>query len=479
MDEFTEAGRSGEADANSPFDAAWDIVLAKSPWIVDHVSGRKIKDGISLADCVSAFFTAAVLAEIPLTPDVLSQRIAQFPQGAFAQRAGKALAADIGTLWAKHAELAAEVIRQEKRKLALAKELSASTWLARPLPPVDRLLGDFVTTTSRGFLVGETGIGKTMLGLAIAAGMGFGIGFLHWRTSRPARVLYFDGEMPLELLVQRLRDAARRVGREDLIDNVMLFSTDDAESIAERWPMLGMFQPLNTEEGHNFIKRLCEALKPDAIIFDNVQALLAGVQKDEETWTAVLPLVQWLTKQRIGQLWIDHTNKGGVHYGTGTKQWRFDAVAFMTLLDEAEHVPNETAFMLSFTKARRRTPDNWNEFAPHIIRLREDIWTSEPAEKRSNGGGKLGHVAPSRKLFHSALLDAIAHAGVRPGETTDAAWRGECMRRDLIKRPTPDDTPAARRVAERDFRKAKSDLQAAHWVGVDGERVMDLSRSYR
>ena len=172
----------------------------------------------------------------------------------------------------------------------LASALMASTWLSRSLPRIDRLLGDFITTTTRAFLVGQTGLGKTMLGLAFAMGIGFGTGFLHWRSNRPARVLYLDGEMPAELLIQRLRDAARRIGREGLIDNVMVLSTEDAEEIAEQWPMLGMFEPLNTDGGHDFIKRLCTALKPDVIILDNVQALLVGVQKDEETWIPVLPL---------------------------------------------------------------------------------------------------------------------------------------------------------------------------------------------
>jgi hypothetical protein len=268
----------------------------------------------------------------------------------------------------------------------LAEALSASTWLSRELPPVDRLLGDFITTTSRAFIIGRTGLGKTMFGLGIAMGIGFGAGFLHWRSSRSGRVLFIDGEMPAELLVQRIRDAARRMGREDVIDNVMVFATEDAEAIREQYPMLGMFEPLNTEAGQDFIKRLCTALKPDVVIFDNVQALLTGVQKDEETWIPVLPLVAWLTKQRIGELWFDHTGHSAERqYGTATKSWRFDALGQMTPLPDDKREPGEMAFVLSFDppagKARRRTPDNWDEFAPHIIRLREDVWTSETVEK--------------------------------------------------------------------------------------------------
>ena len=76
----------------------------------------------------------------------------------------------------------------------------------------DRLLGDLLTTTSRIFLVSRTGLGKTLLGFAIACGIASGLGFLHWRSDRRARVLYIDGEMPGELIKSRSIDALRRAG---------------------------------------------------------------------------------------------------------------------------------------------------------------------------------------------------------------------------------------------------------------------------
>jgi hypothetical protein len=362
----------------------------------------------------------------------------------------------------------------------LATALSASTWLTREIPPIDRLLGDFITTTSRGFIVGRTGLGKTMLGLAIGMGIALGTGFLHWRSSRPGRVLYIDGEMPGELLKQRIVDAARRIGRDDLLDNLMIYSTEQAEALAEQHPTLGKIEPLNTDVGQAFIRQLCNILQPDLIILDNVQALIAGVQKEEESWIPTLALVTWLTSRRIGQLWLDHTGHSAERqYGTATKSWRFDAVGLMIPLPDDQRESFETAFTLSFDhpgKARRRMPDNWTDFEARIIRLRDDIWTSEAADR--NGGARRP-VKPSCKLFHDALMDAIAHAGTRPGETTNAAWQSECIRRALVEPVERDDTGAVRRNKTRDLRRAKSDLQAAHWIGVDGERVMDLTQSYR
>ncbi len=365
----------------------------------------------------------------------------------------------------------------------LAETLSARSWLQRTATEVTRLLGDLITTTTRAFIVGRTGLGKTILGLAFAVGMACGTGFLHWRSSRPARVIYVDGEMPADLLIQRIADAAERIDRPDLIENLMVFSLEDAEAIADRWPALGMFEPLNTEAGQDFIKRLCTALRPDVIIFDNVQALLAGVQKEEETWIPVLPLVQWLTKQHIGQLWIDHTgHNADRQYGTAVKAWRFDVVGVLAPLPEGERDPHETAFTLSFDhpgKARRRTPENWAEFASHIIRLREGKWTGEPVDSEAATRKRLrGKVKPSVQLFHDALLSAIAAAATGRGQTAMFAWETECIRKGLLDPVESGDDATIRARKRAKFRTAKSDLLAARMIGINGERVSDLTQRY-
>jgi AAA domain len=305
----------------------------------------------------------------------------------------------------------------------LAEALSASNWLQRSDPPPDRLLGDLITTTIRVFLVGLTGLGKTMLGLAIGIAMALGQAFCHWRSHRPARVLYIDGEMPVELIIQRTRDAARRAGKGDTIPNLMIYSVEDADKWAERWPELGKIEPLNTEAGHEFIYRLCDATKPDVVIFDNVQSLVLGVQKEEETWAGVNPLLQGLTKRRIGQVYLDHANQSGRQYGTITKGWRADAVGIMSPLDEAPD-PDETGFVLTFDpaqggKCRRRSPDNWQDFAPHIFRLRGDEWSSEAAaeiHRRADDRrfGKLGDDAKSLFRIAETLLAAVRGEQVVP-----------------------------------------------------------------
>ncbi len=205
---------------------------------------------------------------------------------------------------------------------ALRTLLSIASWAERDIPETDSLLGGLLTTTARVFLVGRTGSGKTLLGLAIAAGVASGHGFLHWSSTRPARVLYLDGEMPAELIKPRARDALRRLGTSTVPNgNLLIFGLDIEAEARRTCSSLPPFAPLNTEAGRVFLMTLIAAVGGvDLIVFDNVMSLIAGDMKDEIGWSDTLPLVTTLTGERIGQLWLDHTgHNNDRQYGSSTK----------------------------------------------------------------------------------------------------------------------------------------------------------------
>lgn len=375
----------------------------------------------------------------------------------------------------------ADAVQPAAKPAELAAYLSAEAWAEREFPAPVRLLGDLVTKTSRVFLVGQTGLGKTLLGVEIGAGMATGTGFLDWACDRPVRVLYVDGEMPGELIKARIRDTMRRLGRSDLAGNLFFYSADMAEKIAAIFPALGEMQPLNTEAGQNFIYALIDALGGvDVVIFDNVMSLVAGDQKEEVPWSETLPLISGLTRKQIGQVWLDHTGHNTARqYGSSTKAWRFDAVGIMTALPEEDRQEGETAFQLSFEapgKARRRTSNNWADFATRIIRLRDDRWISETAGSAVRRD--VAKVSPSREAFYAPLLSAITKSCSGPGTATLDEWEAECVRTGLIEAAEANETGKERAARKANLRVAQGVLISAKWIAVDKPFARDLRNRY-
>ncbi len=365
-------------------------------------------------------------------------------------------------------------LAEAEKDTGLHDDLAIESWTTREIARSDRLLGDLVTTTTRVFLVGRTGLGKTMLGLAMACGIASGQGFLHWRAYRPARVLYIDGEMPSELIKARATDALRRAVNPPAPGNLMIYARDDEDAIATKFPTLGRMPPLNTEPGASWVLALIDKIGGiDCIFLDNVMSLLVGVQKEEEAWAGVLPLVQALTARRIGQVWLDLTGHNtDRQYGSSTKSWRFDAVGIMTPLPEGQRNANDLAFTLSFDhpgKARRRMPNNAADFATTTIRLADDQWTSGPAE----GSGMGGRIPPMAKAWHKALVNTLAVADP-PGAVSRTTWYYQGAHEGLAEPLQPDDTKSAKRAKQAGFRKYLSVLKVGGWVGVNGDAITNL-----
>src|SRR5881394_4270692 len=70
--------------------------------------------------------------------------------------------------------------------------------------PASPILAPILTSKSLALLHGPRGLGKTFLALAIARAVAAGESVLGWRSPRPHRVTYVDGEMAAADIRQRL-----------------------------------------------------------------------------------------------------------------------------------------------------------------------------------------------------------------------------------------------------------------------------------
>jgi hypothetical protein len=229
--------------------------------------------------------------------------------------------------------------------------------------------------------------------------------------------------MSAELVKERLADAARRIGQKP--EFFFMLCKEDVENMP----------PLDTEEGQRWLDGLIKLLGGvDFLILDNVMALTIGDLKEEEAWKPITPWMQSLTKRRIGVLWINHTGHDKTRsYGTKTREWQLDTVMIAEKIDDPDA---DIAMKLSFTKARQRRPENRDDYATLVLRLKDDVWTSEgavPDRKRKQGDYAL-----------DLLKKAIEEAGERiPGEPASVRgvasdlWEKYCETYDLSTSDNP------------------------------------------
>jgi hypothetical protein len=281
-------------------------------------------------------------------------------------------------------------------------------WLGRDLPPADPLLGHWLTTTSRVLLSAPTGLGKSMIGIALGMRVAAGFPFLRWDGRRVCNVVYVDGEMSNRLLKDRLVAEAQRLGI--VPAGFHALSHEDVEN----------FAPLNTPEGQKMIEEaIAKVGGAELLIFDNVMSLLAGNMKETEQWAATIPWVRALTAKKIGQLWLHHTNNENQSYGDKTREWQMDTVVFA---ERVEREDTDVSMKLEFRKARERTPLTRADFADMDVALVGDEWIYSSPE-----GGNKTNPSPLGRKFLDALKNAPAVTDGSRRCVSQEAWRQECL----------------------------------------------------
>jgi hypothetical protein len=295
--------------------------------------------------------------------------------------------------------------------------LTIDQWLNRKVDPPDNLLGELFSTTCRVLFSADTGLGKTMVGIAIAFAVRFQRPLMHWEPSskrkRRPRVLFVDGEMPRDLMKERIALACEWFGVKGNRDGLFFLSREDFQDMP----------PLDEDEGQEWMDRKISRLKPDFIVFDNISALCSSIQREEESWSEIKPWSMALTRRRIGQLWLHHVGHDKSRsYGTKVREWQMDTVIVGKKVADTDAL---VSMELSFDKARRRKPSNASDFEDVTIELCDDQWVSrQPPQKRP----------ASAEVVLSALRAAVA---AEDGPVSEEQWREAAYQRPITKGKTP------------------------------------------
>jgi hypothetical protein len=238
------------------------------------------------------------------------------------------------------------------------KALNVRALLELVVAPRDYILEPILRTRETGMLWAWRGTGKTYASLAIAYAIASGGSVFKWKAPKPRRVVYIDGEMPVESLKERLASIVTGANEEPPDDDYLRIVTADLQDLS--------LPNLATPEGQAaFEPHIIDA---EVIFLDSISTLCWGGrgENDSDSW---LPLQQWaLRLRREGKtvIFIHHAGKGGTQRGTSRREDVLDISIHLS--QPSDYEPDQGArFEVHFLKTRGILGDAAKPFEATLI----------------------------------------------------------------------------------------------------------------
>lgn len=278
------------------------------------------------------------------------------------------------------------------------------------IQPREKVLGDWFREGDLGYVYAPRGIGKTWLGMHFAEAIATGSEAGPWRAAKPRRVLYVDGEMPLDLTKHRhhVLSQSGNNGLMFLHHEIVFSKTGEALNLSDplvQGPLL----------------RFAVENKIEVLVLDNLSCLFSGVKEnDADAWELILPWLLRLRRSNIAVMFIAHAGRNGLMRGTSRRE---DAATWIMALSEPAHTSDSAPgarFVARFTKCRN-TP---GEDVPPI----EWHFRRESAESVKVNWKQADPLEVFRGWIEQGLdncTDIAAEMGVSKGTISKLAARGQ------------------------------------------------------
>lgn len=245
-------------------------------------------------------------------------------------------------------------------------------FLARDFPPREMLLAPVLPRQGLMMLYSWRGVGKTYTALGIAFAVASGGSFLRWRAPAPGRVLYIDGEMPANVMQERLAALVAASDRDlPSPDHFRLITPDQQE---EGIP------DLSSEEGRQAVE---DWIKDgvDLVVLDNLSTLCrAGKENEAEGWIPVQEWILSLRRRNVAVLLVHHAGKGGNQRGTSKREDVLDIVVSLRRPEDYE-ATDGARFEVHYEKARGLFGEDAKPFEARLeVRDQIAVWTMRDLE---------------------------------------------------------------------------------------------------
>ncbi len=250
------------------------------------------------------------------------------------------------------------VVSQTESITPPLRSLNMRELLELKIPPREMILNPILPAQGLVMLYAPRGIGKTHVALWMAYTIACGGEMFgnRWQCEKPRKVLFIDGEMPINTLQERLSHIVSSSAKElEEVGNLKII-TPDCQDIG--------IPDLSTLSEQEWLDPHLDGI--DLLILDNLSALCrSGRENESESWN---PLQSWLLKLRrkgISVLFVHHAGKGGNQRGTSKKEDILDTV--IVLRKPNDYDQREGArFEVHYEKARGFYGDEAKSFEAQL-----------------------------------------------------------------------------------------------------------------
>jgi KaiC/GvpD/RAD55 family RecA-like ATPase len=258
-----------------------------------------------------------------------------------------------------------------------------NSFLTTDFPQPSYIIEPLVSDQSIVQIVGASGVGKTMFGLAIAGAISTSNGLLGMPSVGGARpVLYVEGELPASDIQIRINGMFEAIGKKYINgNNFFVSSLQQQLKVNDRG-----FTPIQTEQGLIEIENAIVEIKKrtgkmPVVFIDNISCLASGLKEnDADAWSPIInKFVKW---KNMGStvFYFHHLNKGNDSSGSTMQHRTIDMVIRMRKPDNKQKIKTfETQGVQAIVDFPKwRLHDNSKYAAEHMLICEDWKWQKMP-----------------------------------------------------------------------------------------------------
>jgi KaiC/GvpD/RAD55 family RecA-like ATPase len=273
----------------------------------------------------------------------------------------------------------------EDNKIDHRKKISFAnldSFLTTEFPQPSYIIEPLVSDQSIVQIVGASGVGKTMFGLAIAGAIATANGLLGMTSVGGARpILYVEGELPGSDIQIRINGMLEKIERKCKPENFNVSSLQQQLAINDKG-----FTPIQTEQGLIEIENAILEIKKitglmPVVFIDNISCLASGLKEnDADAWSPIInKFVKW---KNMGStiFYFHHLNKGNDSSGSTMQHRTIDMVIRMRKPDNKQKIKTfedkGVQAIVDFPKWRMH--DNSKHSQEHMLICEDWKWEKLP-----------------------------------------------------------------------------------------------------